>query len=289
MGADQSSPDWLRWLWPLPGPLPMAAEALETWRAITSPVQDVFSGLADPIAAVAGAARAGVVGRAVTFRAGRNTVTMTVSDVDLRPTAIGMMVGQYEDLRLEAEQVTWGSIRLRRLSVRCRNVHVRPGAPSTLVAAPVEITAVLGQDELARMLGTRLRRVALTIGEDAIARATPAGHERWGHLELVPRLDGSTVALVPTGLVLRGHRWAIRRWRGIRLHGWHLPPDVYLSAVELGPAQLTVHAVLTQWREPLSTSLLSKLARRLRAGGDAIEVPRVEPEEPVPAGDDGPG
>jgi len=268
---------------PLLGGLTGLGEALQAMQAeaMTDPVR-LFAGQADPLEAVVTAARAGVLGREVTFRIGSTEVTLTIVDLDVRSTPIGLMVGQYEDVRLVAERVSWGNTHLRRISIRCHNVHLRTGAGTTLVAAPIEIEAVLDEDDLARLLGPRARRARLTIGADGIARLALADHPRLGHIEVAPRMDGAAVRLVPTAIVLRGRRHPIRRVPGLRIQPAQIPQGAVLRGVETGPGQVSITAIVPEWRQPVSRALLAKLTERLRARRGRVDVPRDEDHEPAP-------
>jgi hypothetical protein len=214
----------------------------------------------------------------MTFRIGAAALTMTVVDLDVGTTPMGLMIGQYKDVQVVAERVSWGAKRLRRLTVRCRNVHIRPGLTSTLVAAPIEIEAVLGHEDLADWTNERLRHLSLRIGTDSIARVAIARHHQMGYVEVTPSLDGSAIRMVPTGLFVLGRRWALRRLPAPRLAPKGLPANLSLRAVEVGPEELSIHATVDEWREPLSLARLGKLAGRLRAAKGSVDVPLAETE-----------
>jgi LmeA-like phospholipid-binding len=263
----------------LPGGMPDPAKMLEALRTgALNPPENFLSGLADPIDAVVTAARAGVLGREMTFRIGAAALTMTVVDLDAGTTPIGLMVGQYEDLRVVAEGVSWGDRQLRRLAVRCRNLHIRPGRTSTLVSAPVEIEAVLGQAEVASWLGDRLRHLSLTIGADSLARVALAAHPDLGHLEVTPTVHGSAIRLVPRALTVLGRQRALPRLPAPSVPLQGLPAGLSLRALELGPEQVSVHATISEWREPLAAARLRTLAGRLRAARGPIDLPPADAE-----------
>ena len=280
--------DWLfgdkaKRQFPLLGGFAGLGEALGAMQAkgMTDPM-GMFTGQADPLEAVVNAARAGVLGREITFRIGSTEVTLTIVDLDVRSTPMGLMVGQYEDVRLVAERVSWGATRVRRLSIRCRNVHLRTGAGTTLVAAPVEIDAVLDEEELARWLGSRARWAQLSIGADRVARLSLADHPKLGHIEVTPRMDGAAVRLVPTAIVLRGRRYPVRRSPGLRIQPAGMPRGALLRGVETGQGEVSISAVVPEWRQPVSRALLGKLIERLRARRGRVDIPREEDHEPAP-------
>jgi hypothetical protein len=86
------------------------------------------------------------VGREVTVA----DATMTVVDVDCTLGAVGMALGQFDDVRVVVENVRLAQRTVRRVAVTCRDVHVNPGP--TLVAGPVEVVVALGPEDLPPLL-----------------------------------------------------------------------------------------------------------------------------------------
>jgi hypothetical protein len=269
--------------------LPTLGEALQALRAepMGAMPPAFFTALADPLDAVVAAVRTFVVGREMTFRVGGAEVTMTVTDLDVRSTPMALMVGQYENVRLIAERVSWGTTRLARLAIRCHNVHLRAQAPTTLVAAPIDIEATIDQAELARWLAARsrwLRSLQLTIGADAVVRVSVAARANWGHVEVWPEMDGSAVRLVPAAVVLgSGRRRRLRRLPGWRVRPARLPYGAFLNRVDTAAGSVSITLIVPEWRERISRRLLGKLADRLRARRRRVDVPRESDESDQPA------
>ena len=169
--------------------------------------------------------------RRVTVRVGEADATMTVADVDCTLGALGMALGQFDDVRVVVEDVEWAGRSARRLAVSCANVHVNPGP--TLVAAPVDVELVLGARDVGR----------LDIGVDGVLR--------WGVVPLVPSVrDGEL--WVRTGFL------PLRRQVPVP----DLPGGLRLTGIATAPGEVVVTARSEQWRERVP---LTKLVRLLRS------------------------
>lgn len=169
--------------------------------------------------------------RRVTLRIGGADATMTVADVDCALGALGLALGQFDDVRVVVEDVEWSGRTARRLAVTCVNVHVNPGP--TLVAAPVDVELTLGAQDVGR----------LDIGADGVLR--------WGVVPLVPSVrDG--------GLWVRTGFLPLRKQIPVP----DLPGGLRLTGVETAAGEVVLTARSEQWRERVP---LTRLARLLRS------------------------
>ena len=168
--------------------------------------------------------------RRVTVRVGQADATMTVADVDCTLGALGMALGQFDDVRVVVEDVEWAGRTARRLAVTCVNVHVNPGP--TLVAAPVDVELVLGPGDIDR----------LDIGADGVLR--------WGPVPLVPTVEDGE-------LWVRAGFLPLRRQVPVP----DLPGGLRLTGVATGPGEVVVTARSEQWRERVPLSSLVRLLR----------------------------
>ena len=80
-----------------------------------------------------------LVGKRVTVRMGDHDVVLTVTELDSELESRGLAVGQLGEVRVAACDIEWGQQRLQRAVAVLRNVHIRPGVPPVVVAAPVEV------------------------------------------------------------------------------------------------------------------------------------------------------
>ncbi|MFD9733041.1 hypothetical protein [Umezawaea sp. NPDC059074] len=169
--------------------------------------------------------------RRVTVRVGDADASMTVADVACSVGALGLALGQFDDVRVVVEDVEWNGRTARRLAVTCTNVHVNPGP--TLVAEPVEVELALGPQDVDR----------LDLGADGVLR--------WGVVPLVPFVEDGEL-WVRTGFL------PLRRQVPVP----PLPGGLRLTGVRTGDREVVLTARSERWRERVP---LGRLARLLRS------------------------
>jgi LmeA-like phospholipid-binding len=280
-GGDWLRPDWAFGLWEKAAA--QAFEALQQGARVAAP--DAWPvGPAATIQSIAAAARIGLIGRRVTLRFGATDVRLELTALVVQPDSIGAAFGQFDDVRLSAKEVEWAKGRLKQIVVVARNAHLRLGVALTLVAAPVEIEAIIDQSDLDCWLARRSDHLSVRLGDDGTVRVGLAGRPRLGYLEVEPGVEGDVIRLSPRRYVGfgRGMTGLIRHLPDVRLALPTLPGGLRTTDVEVGPGQLRVRGVIDEWREPLSPQQLLDLARRLRKPGARVDVPRL----PAPAPDD---
>ena len=221
-----------------------------------------------------------LVGRDVQITFGDASVRLTVTHVHVTPAPAGLMLGQLGSAELEARDVQWADRRVDDLALEARNVHVSAGAPHSLVAAPILFTASLSEATIAALVTDANPRVSVTLAGDRGASVRLRGRETWGHLEVEPRIDGSTLVLQVIGIGVRRRR-PIRRWLtripAVR-RPLQLPPGVVLDDVAVVDRRVVVHGALREWSEPVSAAQLEELIRRVRSlTGGALDIPRHAP------------
>ncbi len=218
-----------------------------------------------------------LVGREVQISFGDASVRLTVTHAHVTPAPAGLMLGQLGSVELEARDVQWADRRVDDLAIEARNVHVSAGNPHALVAAPILFTASLTEPTIAALVADANPRVSVTLAGERGASVRLRSRETWGHIEVEPRIDGSTLVLQVTGVAVRRRR-PIRRWLtrvpAIR-RPLQLPPGVVLDDVAVADRRVVVHGALREWREPVSAAQLEELITRVRSlTGGALDIPR---------------
>ncbi|SEQ56193.1 hypothetical protein [Lentzea albida] len=145
--------------------------------------------------------------------------------LDARLGALGLALGQVDDVRVDLEDVRWSRWRARRATVVCRDVHVNP--PAVLVASPVEF------------------RVEVDFAD--IPELQPVS---WFPL---------TVRLVGSELHVRLHRWLPARVFAVP----ELPRGVELTGVEQHADHFVLTGAAPVLRERLTFGQLADVVRRL--------------------------
>lgn len=201
-----------------------------------------------------------VVGRRMTLQADGDDITMTVSEFDSRLDVRRLSVGQLDDLHVAAVDIAWQSAMFAHASAVLRNVHVRPGTPPTVVAAPVHLTLDVPTAALDHLFLMMVPRFTGTVGDDGVARLRWARRPRLGQVEVDADLDGSTLVLKPRAVTVRQRRWQLPpRTPAYRLQMPALPHGLQVTDVQFEPGLLRLSGTLPEWQMELTRRLLDRV------------------------------
>lgn len=204
--------------------------------------------------------------RRVRFRAGGSIVTMTPVELDCRVDSIGLARGQFAAIRMTAENVRWGDVRLQRLTLICRDIRLRSVYAPALVFGSVEVHVAVAAKEVREQVARLHPELTVDIGRDRAIRAHWARVQRAGHLVIEPRVEQSTVYLQPTTAgVSRVRLDVVRRIRPWTIEIPPLPYGLRVTAVEAGDRQLLLYGISDQARERLSNIPINELLGLVRA------------------------
>lgn len=265
----RSSP--LGWGWDLFRPIDMLASLWST----TTAIPPVSTGAAAAYRTLFITLRRLVVGRTLSVRLPDGEITLTVTEFESQLDLPALAVGQLDNVRLAATDLRWAHSRFDRASVLLRNVHLRPGAPPVLVAAPVDISVELPTSILDDLFGWVMPRLSGEVGADAIARLRWARRPMLGSLEVGARLDGSTLWLKPRGLALGRRRWPVpARLPAYPVRLPELPHGLRLTEVSFGPGWLQVSGTLPEWRMDMPLAGLEDILNQLNSVGRTLNLTR---------------
>ena len=211
-----------------------------------------------------------VIGRRLSVGLGRGTpdVTLTVTEFDAQLDLRSLSVGQLNDVRIAAENIQWSDHTLDRATATLRNAHLRPLLTPVLVAAPVEVSL-----EIPFVIVTDLLRKAAPwlVGEvlaDDTAQLRLARRPAIGGIDIVPRIDGSTVWLKPRALSVRAKRWGLpQRTPAFPVGLPELPFDLRLTEAHLTPDAVRLSGVLPEWRMQVPRHRLENMISQLNVVG----------------------
>jgi hypothetical protein len=276
--TDWTSGEWLGKL--VPQWSPSAARLPEAIAESMSRLVDVFGfSPASFLHDLVTASSAGLIGRELETTIGGDDVHFVLEVLRVAPPQYGPLVGQFGIIDVQVRNLVWRDRRIARLRVRAENVHVQPGVPSTLVAAPVRLTASIDQAHIAALVGETRPGLVITLAA-GVASVALEGRECWGRLEVALTLRGDTVRLKPAAVVLRDRRLE-RLGRVIPAAELRLPPaprNARYAGIRVDGDQLCLDVVVDEWREPLQPSQLQDLDRRLRRSeGGVLRLPRAKP------------
>ncbi len=214
-----------------------------------------------------------VVGRRLTVRLDQGDLQLTVTEFDSRLDVRALSVGQLNDVRLGASDVRWREGRFETASAVLHNVHLRPGAPPVLVAAPVEVSVELPAGALDDVLRWVAPRLAGDVGPDGIVRLRLARRPGLGHLLVDAHLDGTTLWLRPRGVIAGRRRWRLpARLPSYPVHLPELPNGLRLTGVHFEPGTVRLTGSVPEWRMDLPRGRLESLLDQLAAVGRPLNL-----------------
>ena len=217
-----------------------------------------------------------VLGRRLTVRLDDGDLIMTVTGFESRLDVRGLSVGQLNDVRLTAEDVRWRSSTLGRATVVAHNVHMRPGSPPVLVAAPVDVTLDVPAAVLDDAFRWAAPRFAVEVGPDGVARLRLARRPRWGHLEIAARVDGSTLWLTARRLTVGSSGWRLpARTPAYPVPLPELATGLQLTGITFGPGVVRLSGTLPQWRADLPRTRFEDIVNQLSVAGVVVNLSRL--------------
>jgi len=263
---------------------------MRSWTppAVSGPVGDAVRQVMDPFGFAPGtvaknlaeAIASRLLGRDLEIRFGAAQIELVLRSLRMTPSPLGIVIGQLGDVEVEVDDVRSGDLRLAHVRITARNMHIQPGPPPVLVAAPVWIEATVDQSAVDGVVARRSARAEVELTGEGTAKAGLLGRRRWGHVDLVPKVEGHTLALDPTSVTLRGRRLTglARMLPRFRIP---LPEQLakhHVSEVNVADGTVVVRALLEEWREPLTAGQLDQIAARIRRfTGRVLDLPRTAP------------
>ncbi|WP_099020778.1 hypothetical protein [Mycolicibacterium palauense] len=216
-----------------------------------------------------------VVGRTLTVHLDSADVEMTITEFDSRLDVRRLAVGQLDDVHLAATEIRWPGGRFERATALLRNVHLRPGAPPVVVAAPVELCLEIPTAALDELFVVSAPRLAGEIGDDGVARLRWARRPGWGHLEVDAELDGTLLHLRPRAVALGGRRWLLpARTPAYRVRLPELPHGLLVTEVCFEPGMMRVRGMVPEWRTEMSRRRLEQILYQLSTAGIPLNLAR---------------
>ena len=216
-----------------------------------------------------------VVGRGLKVRFDSHDLTLTVTEFDSRLDLRGLAVGQLGDVLVVARDIRWGHYRFDQAMAVLHNVHLRPSAPSEMVAAPVELTLRLPADILEELVNSAPSRLTVEVGDDGTARLRSARHQGWGHVEVDMRVVGTALWLTPRAVVVGGKRWALPGKMPIYpIELPDIPHGLVITKVRLQSRSVLVHGLLPEWHTDMPLGRLEDIVAQLSSRSGVLNLAR---------------
>ena len=220
----------------------------------------------DSFAALIDATRSWLIGKKRTFSFAGQDLTLVLEDLSVEGSDLARAIGQYGQVRLLARDVEWSGYRFERIEIHARNVHLRPGARPTLVAAPVLFEAFISASAASAYLATVSPRLELTMNV-GVPQVGLVGAP-WVRLELAAGAGGQSIRVQPRAVYLLDWRVSVPA----PSFDVPLPPlpldDVLLTSAEPAPGGFLVKGILPEWQRSLSRDDLDRILSAIRGGRD---------------------
>lgn len=220
-----------------------------------------------------------LVGKRVTIGMGDHDVTLTVTELDSELEPRGLAVGQLGEVRVAARDIEWGQQRLQRAVAVLRNVHIRPGVPPLVVAAPVELSTALPAEIFDEMVRQAAPQLHAQLRADSTAQLHWVRRPGWGSLEVDVNVVGTTLWVRPRALLTgltRQRRWKLpKRTPAHPVPMPELPHGLLVTGVSLGADSLEISGLLPEWRMELPLRHLEDVISQLSQGALSFAWPSL--------------
>ncbi len=254
--------DMLSTLWSSTGLPSVSAGAA---HAVAAPYRTLFTTLQQLL-----------IGKEITVRIGNHDVVLTVTELDSALEPQGLAVGQLGEVRVAARDIRWNQQHLHRAVALLRNVHIRPGVPPVVVAAPTQLSSALPTEIFDTVLRQAAPQLRSELCEDGTARLRWARRPGWGGLEVDVDAAGTTLWLRPRTLITGQRRWTLPALTpAYQVPLPALPQGLLVTQVSLAPDSLQLSALLPEWRMELPLRHLEDLITRLSQGALSFAWPSL--------------
>ncbi|BBZ37845.1 hypothetical protein MCNS_09080 [Mycobacterium conspicuum] len=217
-----------------------------------------------------------LVGKRVTIRMGEVDVALTVTELDSELEPAGLTVGQLGEIRVAARDIEWSDQHLQSAIAVLRNVHIRPGVPPLVIAAPVELSTELPAKAFDDMLRQAAPRLHAQLNGDRTARLHWARRPGLGSLEVDVDVVGTTLWVRPRALHTGAKRWKLPdRTPAQAVPLPDVPHGLLVTDVTLGAESLQVSGLLPEWRMDLPLRHLEDVISQLSQGALSFAWPSL--------------
>jgi hypothetical protein len=208
-----------------------------------------------------------LIGKEINVGLGDHDVVLTITELDSALETPGLAAGQFGEVRIAASDIRWDQYRLERAVAVLRNVHIRPGVPPVLVAAPIQLSSALPMALFDDVLRQSVPQLRSELSEDGTARLRWARRPGWGGLDVDVDVAGTALWLRPRAVLTGQRRWTLpARIPAYRVPLPALPPGLLVTDVSLTSHALELSALLPEWRMELPLRYLEDLVTRLSQG-----------------------
>lgn len=212
-----------------------------------------------------------LVGKELTVRMKENDLELTVTEFDSPLDPRELAAGQFGEVRFGAKDVRWDEHCFDDLTAVLSNVHVRPGVPPVLVAAPVQLSATLSAESLFELVDRAVPAIRGELRDDGSVHLMWSRTPGFGSLEVDVEAVGNTLWLKPRAVTTGRKRWSLpSRAPSYPLPLPNLPQGLLLTSVEFDDGHLKLAGLLPQWRMEMPLGWLEDIVTTLSRAGRGI-------------------
>ena len=241
-------------------PLAMWQQAARSVAGLTPDVGKVPWSATTPLQALVDGLRTALVGRPVRLPVGAERLAFTLSTLEAGADPMAAASGQLDDVRVEAERVSWGSYRFVSVSAQLSNVHTRMRVRPLVVSAPVDLRVVVAGADASALLQSLVPAARMEVTEEALLRVRWSRRPDLGWVAVRPEVEQGRLVVRPTGLGRGARAWGTSRQLPALRPRIDLPETMRLTHVAVRPAAVEVGVRVDEWR--LDYREVAALARR---------------------------
>lgn len=176
----------------------------------------------------------------------------------------GLLRGRIDQVKIELPAYAISGLVVDRFIIRAHDVRVQPGLPPVFVAEPVELTVVVGQDNIDRWIADVRLPFRLRLTEEGILTTTGIRGLRMTEVLTVPDVVGGFVKLQPRRVSLLGVPAPMTRFLRGYLPLPPLPRSAKLDDVVNRDGEMELAFRIDRFEQPLTPEVQTRLARLLR-------------------------
>lgn len=176
----------------------------------------------------------------------------------------GLLRGQIDLVKIELPAYAFAGLVVDRFIIRAHAVRVQPGLPPVFIAEPVDLTVVVGQDNIDRWIADVRLPFRLRLTEEGILTTTGIRGLRMSEVVTEPEVVGGFVKLQPRRVSLLGVPAPMARFLRGYLPLPPLPRAAKLEEVHSRDGELELAFRIERFEQPLTPDVRNRLARLLR-------------------------
>ena len=181
----------------------------------------------------------------------------------LRLSPAGLLRGEVDLLKIELPAYAVAGLVIDRFVVRAEHLRVAPGLPPRLLAGPVQLQAVVSQENVDRWTKHLRLPFRLRLTEEGVLTTAGFGGSRFSEILTIPDISNGLLRLRPQRASLLGVPAPLVRFLRGYLPLPPLPRDAFLESVVPGDGELTLVFRIDEFEQAITPDVRKRLRQLL--------------------------